>query len=497
MRKRLAMSYKLLAGSGGRLPRRSDSPLILHPSSFRRAFSLLELMIAIVILGIGMVMVATIFPIGIDLAAQTVQMNIAQAVADAAMPTLELKVPIYSKFGTMSNPNVHSPVVIAADVMTTDMDIPVPTIDEVDKVALSSSGLSTGAQWNPPVGAPWFVDTSLDLDMDSRTIASHAGYLFNNPPELPKLRYFTETTGWTGEKSPPSPGEQWDYAHVIPSQNLWPAYMNPPLPYVPDDVRGLPPMIPPTLGQVPDVYPLNLVDCVYPPVPWALQHPSSYQMVPLPLAGVLSDLAGRRYSWIAIHHYTDPNVGGSRFVVTLLVTHRSNLVNRYARQADMNSTPGYNPSFSSDAERRKLEAPKPDDDPSTDMLFPQPWLVRFRQINPGTGEVRCEPEVARLLPAGSYFVIARSVYAYDAGNTKQYPPILTAGTACEVLGNQGGTLQIRRQGEPGWTIENPISQKAMQEVYAWVVPPAIERSGKTYTFQTKSPVAGVFMRMVQ
>lgn len=470
MRKRLAMSYKLLAGSGGRLPRRSDSSLILHPSSFRRAFSLLELMIAIVILGIGMVMVATIFPIGIDLAAQTVQMNIAQAVADAAMPTLELKVPDYAEFGWP--PDKTSRIVMAADVVATDMDV---QITPEDSDVLTKLNGRPGDFNIPPPNDRW--------------IAEYGPYgAGNNVNTWQRTRFFTETTGWTGEKlpvPPPPESKQWDYAHVIPSQNLPPAYATV------TDIRLFPAMLPPTLGQVPDVYPLNLVDCVYPPVPWALQ------MVPLPLAGVLSDLAGRRYSWIAIHHYTDPNVGGSRFVVTLLVTHRSNLVNRYARQADMNSTPGYNPSFLLDADRRKLEAPKPDDDPSTDMLFPQPWLVRFKQINPGTGEVRCEPEVARLLPAGSYFVIARSVYAYGPDNLLQPPPILTAGTACEVLSNQGGTLQIRRQGQPGWTIYHPISLKAMQEVYAWVVPPAIERSGKTYTFQTKSPVAGVFMRMVQ
>jgi len=258
-------------------------------------------------------------------------------------------------------------------------------------------------------------------------------------------------------------------------------------------------MIPPTLGQVPDVYPLNLVDCVYPPVPWAVQDPSTYQMVPLPLAGVLSDLAGRRYSWIAIHHYTDPNVGGSRFIVTLLVTHRSNLVNHYARQRgpDGVSSP-YNPVFDTDEKQKMLYLPAADD-VRYDMLFPQPWLVRFRQINPGTGEVRCEPAVARLLPSGSHFVIARSVYAYGAGNLRQYPPILTAGTACEVLSNQGGTLRIRRQGDPRWLplSHPPSSARPLEVVYAWVVPPAIERSGNTYSFQTKSPVAGVFMRMVQ
>ncbi|HOM53906.1 MAG TPA: type II secretion system protein, partial [Phycisphaerae bacterium] len=62
-------------------------------SSQRPGFSLVELMIAIMILGLGMVMVATVFPVSLDMTRNTLQMNISDAAFDAAVSTLRLKVP--------------------------------------------------------------------------------------------------------------------------------------------------------------------------------------------------------------------------------------------------------------------------------------------------------------------------------------------------------------------------------------------------------------------
>ena len=84
---------------------------------------------------------------------------------------------------------------------------------------------------------------------------------------------------------------------------------------------------------------------------------------------------------------------------------------------------------------------------------------------------------------------------------------IAAGAAYEVLSRQGDpanpvwTLQIRRQQPIAgvvWVPGDANNPKDPLEVlYAWVIPPAIERSGNTYSFQAKSPVAGVFMRMVE
>ncbi|MDM8007580.1 MAG: prepilin-type N-terminal cleavage/methylation domain-containing protein [Phycisphaerae bacterium] len=461
------------AGTPGRFrsSSRPGSPPVscLLSPVFRAAFSLLELMIAIVILGIGMVMVATVFPIGIDMAAQTVQMNIAQAVADVALGTLQLKVPRW--------PNkVPGPALKAApDVLRTEFGSatdPVE-IDVSDQTALGLNGHFTTI---------WDI-SAMTADVEV----------------VKRLRFFTETTGWTAEKGPSGPGDAWDYAYVIPSQNLPPAYANI------ASINSLPPAIPPTLGRVPDVYPLNLIDQVYPPVQRTRADGSSRDFLDSATeTGIRSDLAGRRYSWIAIHHLTDSNAGGSRFVVTLLVTYRSNLANRYARQADADSDPSvYAPVFNPDPDLNTLNAPVPDAE-DTDMLFPRPWLVRFNQVNLGTGEVRCMKAVADLLPTGSYFVAARSMYAFP-NNVPQLA--IAAGAAYEVLSRQGDlgnpvwTLQIRRQrpiDNVVWVPGDANNLKDPREVlYAWVIPPAIERSGKTYSFQAKSPVAGVFMRMVE
>jgi len=438
----LAVSCQLLPRGGRRLPARSG-------------FSLLELMVAIIILGIGMVMVATVFPIGIDMAAQNVQMVIAQATADTAMATLKLKVPPWPAAGAGAH------VILAPDVYQTEFG-PRPALnpadmDPDDVTALSLSPNAFGS-WNYPPYPPQVVE---------------------------RLRFFTERTGWTGELGPSGPGNAWDYAYVIPSQNLWPGYLNPPSPYSPiTDVRQLPAMLPPTLGRTPEVFPLNLVDCVYPPVSWATKNPATGEFESLPIAGVLRELAGRRYSWIAIHHITNRDQGGPRFIVTLLVTHRSDLSSRYARQADLDDDASvYNPVFDItdpgvDSQMRMAGWPEPDDDQKTDMLFPQPWLVRFDRVDLGLGEITCSQEVARLLPTGAWFVIGRT----------NGP--LVAGTPYEIIGRRASisppTLLIRRTGAD-----------ARDDVYVWVVPPAIQRSGAAYVFQAKSPVAGVFMRMMQ
>lgn len=513
MRKLLALSYKLFAGSGGALPGRSASPFSFGPcpstggTRCRRAFSLLELMIAIVILGIGMVMVATIFPIGIDMAAQTVQMNIAQSVADAALATLKLKVPSVSN---LTGDDQVSHLVFGTDVTATDLDTVIDnSTNNNDVIALALNGQKSGIK--PPAGwkwvsSPWIVEygpgpETLNVDNALSGIFPAGG--------LPKVRLFTETTGWTGQKGASGDGGAWDYAYVVPSQNLLPNYLF----WLSQEKDPRSSTIPPTLGQVPDVYPVNLVDQVYPPVPLITFNPESNKYENRPPTDFLADVAGRRYSWIGIHHVTDSTSGRARFVVTILVTHRSSLTNRYARQAEPSEdkVPGYNPRFIQPDDRRELRLPRPDGS-STDMLFPQPWLVRFDQINLGTGEILCTQAVADLLPPGSYFVVARSVYAFDSANQQIPPAALAAGTAYEVSARQGQrgrrdsiwTLQIRRQppvvgAASEWIPENPNNPRELEIPYAWVVPPAVERDSRLafLGFQAKSPVAGVFVRMVE
>jgi prepilin-type N-terminal cleavage/methylation domain-containing protein len=55
----------------------------------RRAFSLMEVLLAVFILGIGLIMVATIFPVGADWTRQTTEDSIAQTIAKNAVTTVQ------------------------------------------------------------------------------------------------------------------------------------------------------------------------------------------------------------------------------------------------------------------------------------------------------------------------------------------------------------------------------------------------------------------------
>ena len=166
-------------------------------------------------------------------------------------------------------------------------------------------------------------------------------------------------------------------------------------------------------------------------------------------------------------------------LVTVVVTHRSDLNARFAEQLDDSAGGTFIYDPDDPADQIALKSPQPDPDVTTDMFFPQAWLVMLDSVHPGGGQARCSGQVARLLPEGAFFVVART-----------NGPLL-AGTAHQVLSStyDPGTpslpavLQITRGGGG-----------ARQDVLAWVVPPAYERGSGT--FRTRSPVVGVALRRI-
>ena len=85
------------------------SPFVIRHLSFPapRAFSLVEVLLAIFILGIGMIMVASVFPVGATWTRQTAEESIAQTVAQNALSVLQ----------THYGPNGNLHVLFAPDYM--------------------------------------------------------------------------------------------------------------------------------------------------------------------------------------------------------------------------------------------------------------------------------------------------------------------------------------------------------------------------------------------
>jgi len=457
----------------------------------RSGFSLVELMIAIMILGIGMVMVATVFPVGLDITRETLQMDISQAAADAAIANLRLRVPYwkeldqvedYSPPGGLIGNSTHR--VLVPDVSGTDLDA---VIDADDAEVLTALQLPVPPGLPPKLNVPirynnWepgWADGYFGLSL----APSQSMDLF-----FSRARVFTERTGWAAEMTGDLIGS-WENSFVVPGQNLpldylsiytdWDTFLN-----------RMPTMIPPVFFAPPltaalraDLPRVHLIDQVYPPV--AVTEADG--TTPRNVLRVCDEVASRRYSWTAIHHRISPEPEVDNLLATIVVTHRGDPNARYARQVDNSKVGGLQYNLADDDDRTALLAPQPDA-PGADMLFPRPWLAMLSEVNLATGTVRCTAEVARLLPPDSFLVIARRTppgtgplfpgTAHKVISRTWNPGQLGKAPATQVL----ATLQIRRSnGQPATNV--PV----------WVFPPAIE-GGRT--FASRSPVVGVALREV-
>lgn len=459
-------------------------------------------MIAIVIFGIGMVMVATVFPVGLDLTRETVQLDLSQAATDAAMATLILRVPGLNP--SLDGNASKTRLLTVTDVAYTDLDASLVG-DELDV--------------KPP-----FQLT------DSNWIAESALWQGANPIWFTNryLRAFTEETGWAAELM----GNNNDTA-VVPGQNL-PSGYGKLASYTSGDLDaflhdGALTMIPPSFGVASPLPRIHLADQVYPPVsPYLYRadvdsEPGAgfAQKVDRPLAEVVEDLASRRYSWTALHCMTSPDTQNRRLRAAIVVTYRGDLTARYAAQdhpANKDKDDTYKALFDlqgADAEEHteSLFLPRAVPNENTnrwnaDALFPRPWLVMLRRIDRAGGEVLCSNEVACLLPTGSFFVIASRAGQFsplesfkvlkssfcpdDDSSGRKRDRSLHKWTDWE-----GDILQAKTD-DPQWaTLQIARGQgQPAENVLAWVFPPAIERTGTAYRFQPRSPVISVAQREV-
>ena len=490
-------------------------------SSQRPGFSLVELMIAIMILGLGMVMVATVFPVSLDMTRNTLQMNISDAAFDAAVSTLRLKVP--SQFenlepGSRGAAPGPAEIVLWPDVRSIELESTPGVIDEEEYFVEYASG-PAGDQ---PIRLAFQVafqdlrnwpltDWSL---MDSSFDYHWKEYRENFfPDQGPRVRAFTEQTYWDAEMHGVFRNNTW----VVASMNLTSDDNNPVLEANPLDPeqhdKYSVPYIPVPYIQHPDFFTtrrplprlprIHLADRVYPPLnvetlpddTYRVWDESTRQYIAFPDLAPLNvyvaqTARGRRYAWTAfarqggatLEEFTD---GKRTFICTIVLTYRGDLDARYARQeqppdGQFNFSNSNNPDFKNDVELMRV--PRADSHgKSTDTVFPQPWLVMLDSINPMTGVITCTSAVARLLPVDSYLIIAS--HANATAPQAGAPIRITGNPGWDRMLNAPASLQMPRYSGP-----------MAYNVPAWVFPPAIRPD--RVTFHNTSPVVGVAVREI-
>ena len=132
------------------------SPLILPPSSFRRrsrrrGFSFVEVMFAVIIMGVGFIMVAAMFPVAIQQTRLTVDESAAASVARGAAPMVEKVAELRFEFNPATPPGptyATGPLLVATDLWLQPND---PAVSPPMKppVAVATDGLAAMPDLDP------------------------------------------------------------------------------------------------------------------------------------------------------------------------------------------------------------------------------------------------------------------------------------------------------------------------------------------------------------
>jgi type II secretory pathway pseudopilin PulG len=499
------------------------------------AFSLIELMIAIMILGLGLVMVATVFPVSLDITRDTLQKDITLSAVQTAEATLRIKAPLQDPVYPYNSLMFYRNSLIDLVAQgwgpglwgTEDDSVPDVYSPTPDKAVTDATDPLLWPNLPPRILPSWILSDPV----------------WTKPGNVARARAFTGKSAWDGEF------DGFNTTFIMPQQNVL---------YVPtatggkrslSDLRPISPPfiqhIDPTTGKPAfrrEILPVGLADNVYPPVqayrldnekkpfdgdarntgtfnPYVERFdPATYDSAnpTTDEAQYLQDILSRRYFWTAIHHRISSSDNVRDMLLSIAITHRSELNNRFARQAGNAGVTGYNVAFDISPAAygtpnfEQLSAPQPDVDPSTDTVFPQPWLAWLGEMD-GEGKdvtvARCTPGLARLLQQDAFFVVAQSVPP-DSGT-----PIVYAGTTFRVLSSHydvnaaPATFQMKWQGlRPEGRAQLELAGPRVvdgggilykQRIPIWVFPPPITRdsTGKA-TFGPRSPVVGVGMGRV-
>ena len=489
------------------------------PRQPRRGFSLVELMIAIMILGLGMVMVATVFPISLDMTRETLQMSISQSAADTAYGTLALRMPT-DKFGLDGNsapPAEQRPVLFPNS-------LPPWSVDPLSPFSLR---YMTGVEHD---NAITLAEAALYPD-NPRGYGIPSGVAYEIPaPIRPYVRAYTERGYMDAEFS--AAADHYPFSYAIDAMTLRAQWKGNPLGPFADVDPPFPQFFLSGLGrQTPPR--IHVVDRMYPPVPVIYDHLNDGFLDPLTRKQVTYQqvaevISGRRYSWMAFareNRQTSPELQGVQtFSCTIAVTHRADLNARYARQEWQKIPEGFyftepdgRPNSSSSPSTLELLQDPQADAAAADALFPQPWLITLDRVDTGTGMITFyEPNGkafalrgsnptpslddprARMLPTGAYFIVAQTP---------------------AVLGDRPGLYQAESRGLGGFAAGVPFKivhsapekgvvqiakgmATVLTDVVVWVFPPPVgsrQATGRNtpagqIEFARGSPVIGAVVR---
>jgi prepilin-type N-terminal cleavage/methylation domain-containing protein len=456
-----------------------------------RAFTLIELMIATIILGIGLVMVATIFPVAVSHTRDAVQKSVVQAVADSAIQTLRLR--LDSVIGNSATAHIDTSDLPGdrphsnggtGQTGLNGASIPTwPSAYDTDSnpgngLQGLASGFPRGFRVIRAVNIRDFPDPKQQINSVAFFPVNSSGGLFDFNHEIilaPSIRsQFANTERLWADTS-------------FRMKSHW-------------DISG---------GSFPKI---DLLERVYPPVEpsWPDDPMNNAAGNGFPRLRDVSDAANRRYCWTALGAPGAGTTGpqGAPYQLRIFVMFRSELTARYAAQE---VAPNFPP-------RHIRPVPSSTDE---DTLLPQPWLVKFDDLDGATGfhtnytaqsirmkgpfvavpllppgTIICTEEVGDLLPVGAMFIDFELGRAHtvlrnipEPSNPADLRRLFVAPdselNAPDVYNNVFGSAP-RVDGMNYYYPDFPD--------YAWVIPPPIVRTGtgrEDHYFEGRSPVVAV------
>lgn len=424
------------------------------PRTARPAFSLAELMIAIVILGLGLLMVAGMFPVGWLKARELAEFTTSQSCVAVAETTVKSLCRVEGPYDP--DPNA------------------VPTYFN------PTTGKGDGA------GSSFIGDYLASPNLSATSNFVRDPFLATPPNTLVHVLNVENLLAATGA---PVPEDVWrleipDPVNLVYDFGADPAF------------AGLP--IAPWLGRFPPLrmwYGLTQVtvgERVYPPMPTGL--------LPTPPSAAWNDaLVTRRFAWSVLYRFPvllaptlpgvpysiDEVLASTRQLTAYYVTlRRTQSTHRFAQQ----DHPGVNDNgglinFVTPAS--SVIVPQV---AASDLMFPVAWLVPLDLIVsgagiPATAEVMANAgpdNISPMLPPGSQFVVSGTGSVYRVEQRE----ILATGSVPLTR------LTLDRPLEPVDVTVPPASPT----FFVWVYPPHVERDEGPVSFFGPSPVVAIDVR---